>query len=190
MKESSHWMQVMDLHGLFTDGFLRDAAGNLLFGSFWGRDIAIREFQARITLGYDEDGLTGINAERGSHKVYIKLTGASGFEQQTGRVNTSLFGELINLWIYQRQLVEPDRANHRATLLCQSGEEVCPFEVIKAISPVPLLDHWRSPLLEQLSHAGMITHLRGFNVDAVDVALDESELAKLIRLGCHANTFT
>jgi hypothetical protein len=39
------YMSIPVIHGAFVDCILTDEADNLVFGSFWGRDTAIREFQ-------------------------------------------------------------------------------------------------------------------------------------------------
>jgi len=53
----SHLMQVDEAPELFADAILVDAADNLLFLSLWGRDTALQEFLARLSLPSHEGGL-------------------------------------------------------------------------------------------------------------------------------------
>lgn len=53
----SHLMQVDEAPELFADAVLVDAADNLLFLSLWGRDTALQEFLARLSLPSHEGGL-------------------------------------------------------------------------------------------------------------------------------------
>ena len=62
-------MQIDVIPGLYVDASLVDAYDKLLFLSLWGRDTAIQEFLAGISLANEEGGInsfflsTGIKAD-------------------------------------------------------------------------------------------------------------------------------
>jgi hypothetical protein len=114
----------------------------------------------------------------------------------TGRMPAdNLFGNLAQLWLYDRKAVEPDHAARRALLLTveeQSTSEDVPeagkvWELFKTVSHLPLLDHWRQVLVaEALSQGWLQTH-PGMRVQAVELNLGdggyEATVGELIRQG-------
>ncbi len=194
--EAIPFMTIPEIHGIFVDDFLVDEADNLIFGSFWGRDTSIREFQGRLTLGHSEGGLTTFNIIRTDDvpdkkaKSFIRVGSTDTLEQMTGRIQTRILGELVHCWLYQREIVKPDLANHRATLISRHEEPDNLWGVIKAICPIPLLDHWADSVIPELYSAGMIKTLNGINQVGLKIAIDEDEMALLIKNRCIDGSLT
>ncbi|MBC8209447.1 MAG: hypothetical protein H8E21_00160, partial [Gammaproteobacteria bacterium] len=57
------YLLIPEVHGVFVDAILTDEASNLVFGSFWGRDTAIRELQGRLTLAQSAGGLSAFTVQ-------------------------------------------------------------------------------------------------------------------------------
>ena len=183
------FMVIPEIHGVFVDSILTDEADNLVFGSFWGRDTSIRELQGRLTLGRSAGGMTdftvmGDDRHGESRKVFTRIPNIDSYEQMAGRVHTTILGDLVHCWLYQREVIKPDLANHRAILISQNEHPYNLWAVIKAVCPVPLLDHWQDTLIPQMIHKGMIKPLRGINQSGTQMAIDEDVMAMLVKDGC------
>jgi len=149
---------------LMADGCVGDESGNLVFLSIWARDTAVQEFLARLTLGRDEQGLDQFHVitELGS-AIPVFVGNVENLEKRSTRAyRRTLFGSLMNLWLFDKRCVRPDKANasalallprdssHRLERLWTLAQDTC---------PLPLLDHWRDTVLELLQAKAMLTRL-------------------------------
>ena len=190
METSRFFLTIPEIHGIFVDAILTDKADNLIFGSFWGRDTALREFQARLTLGASEGGLTTFNVEgkdcnQQPHKVFTRIGNLDLFDQMTGRVHASILGELVHCWLYSKDIIKPDMANHRSILIELPGFELGNlWQSIKAICPVPLLEHWGDELIPVMRDNDMIQPLDGVNLSGTQIVIDEDIMGRIVRDKC------
>jgi len=184
------FMIMQELQGGFVDAVLTDDADNLVFCSFWGHDTSIRELQGRFTLGTSEGGLTTFNLSSADRKVYVRIANVDTLEQISGRVQTGILGELVHYWLYHRNIIKPDLANHRAMLITQDDESPDVWSVIKHICPVPLLDHWKDILMPQMKDHAMIKSLQGINQWGTQIAIDEAIMTDLVKAGCRNGMLT
>ena len=189
------YMTIPEIHGVFVDSILTDEADNLVFGSFWGRDTAIREFQGRLSLGLSEGGMTSFNVQGDNYqnefrKVFPRIGNIESLEQMTGRVHTDILGELVHCWLYQRDIIKPDMANHRALLISMDDESLNLWNLVKTICPVPLLDHWENQLIPELYNSGMIKSLNGINQTGKQIVIDEDQMALIVKNGCLEGSLT
>ncbi len=191
MNESADAMLLVpEVYGLHTDAILTDMNSELIFGSFWAHDTAMREFQARLTLGHGDDtGITQFHAE-GAHARLLAKVSISNLDQITGRVRTSIFGELIHCFVFHKQIVKPDYANSRAILICKQGDADNLWNVIKDICAVPLLDHWQNYLIPVMSEHAMIVHLKGINHNGTLIDIQEDDMAVIVKRGLLEGTLT
>ena len=187
MKQSKAkaFMAINEVHGVFVDALLTDDADALVFVSIWGHDTAVRELQGRLTLGANEGGLSAFNVlDQDSRRRYIRIANPDELEQLTGRVRTDILGELVHLWLFRREILKPDLANHRAMLISRNGVADNEWQAVKTVSPVPLLDHWADHLLPLLRRSGMITAFEGINHHGTRIAINEEEMALLVKQEC------
>lgn len=73
-----------------------------------------------------------------------------------------MFGSLINLWLFDRRAVKPDKANASALALLprDSAHRLDRlWLLVRDTCPLPLLDHWRDIVLELLQARSMLTRL-------------------------------
>ena len=199
-KETKPLFKVADVFDVYADAFVSDCqTGVLLFASFWGRDTSLQELLARLSLPLSDGGLASLALEPcgGPGSVVKLLVGnPDRLAKLTGRMPAdNLFGNLAQLWLYDRKAVEPDHAARRALLLTAEGQstgEAVPeagkvWELFKTVSHLPLLDHWRQALVaEALSQGWLQTH-PGARVQAVELNLGdgdyEAAIGELIRQG-------
>ena len=149
---------------LMADGCVGDEQGNLVFLSIWARDTAVQEFLARLTLGRDEQGLDQFHVitEQGA-SIPVFVGNVENLEKRSTRVfRRTLFGSMVNLWLFDRRCVKPDKANASALALLprdSSHRLDRLWMLVRDTCPLPLLDHWRETVLELLQTREMLARL-------------------------------
>lgn len=156
--------EITALTGVYADALVRDEAGNLMFMSCFGRDTAIKELMARIQLDTSDQGLRELTlvGQQEDRRVMMtaQIRNAKELAKHTGRVGKTLYGELTHAWIYDPVIQSPDKASGRAWIihLHRSGGVLADshdreqirgriWESIKALASVPLMEHWREPVI-------------------------------------------
>jgi hypothetical protein len=198
---------LQEVHGIHVDALVQDDRGALLFGSFWGRDTALQELLARLSLAPSEGGLSTLHirdparpeADGGLHRP--RIDSPDTLAKLTGRLPAAnLFGEIGHLWLHASLATTPDYANRRALRLFRAEPEAAGPELrdtlrrqdavwalLKEVSPLPLLDDWREPVLDTALAEAWVTAHTGFGVHAVLIQLPvdgfEDTLGRLIREG-------
>lgn len=168
--------------------------GDLVFLSVWARDTAIQQFLARLTLGRAEDGLDQfhlITDQGGSMPVFVPSV--ERLEKRLTRsYRRTLFGSLVNLWLFDRRCVRPDKSTTSAlALLPRTAADPTSrlWRLVKETCPLPLLDHWQETVMALLRERDMLRDLpvalgplQGFRLGLDAPALTEA-LGSLIRQG-------
>lgn len=177
---------------LMADACVSGEQGDLVFFSVWARDTAIQQFLARLTLGRADDGLDQIHLitdQGGSVPVFIPSV--ERLEKRLTRsYRRTLFGSMVNLWLFDQRCIRPDKASASAlALLPRSEVDPTPrlWQLVKDACPLPLLDHWQSTVLALLRERDMLRNLpaafgplQGFRL-ALDVPVLTDALGDLIR---------
>lgn len=191
--------RIEECPDLMADGCVGDERGNLVFLSIWARDTAIQEFLARLTLGPDERGLDQFHVitEDGS-SIPLFVGNVENLEKRSTRLfRRTLFGSVVNLWLFDRRCVKPDKVNASALALLPR-DSVHRLErlwtLVRDTCPLPLLEHWRESTLELLQSREMLTRLpftlgplEGHRL-ALDVPALTKALGALIRGGALGTT--
>lgn len=146
---------VKECADLFVDAALRNAEGDLMFLSAFGRDTALLQFFSAFTLPLTGGGLGGFTLTRDKESHRVNVGEPESLQKLTGRLpRDNLFGNLSHTWLYRECLLKPDRIGRRAVLLRYAEDEAAfatrVWLMVRELSPVPLLDHWREPLLAVL----------------------------------------
>ncbi|MBL8510656.1 MAG: hypothetical protein JNM52_03330 [Betaproteobacteria bacterium] len=151
--------KLHELSDLFVDASVCDESGRLMFLSCYGRDTTVQQLLASFTLpphegGFDTITLSDANLNgRGPRRriqVNNKLT------KITGRFPArNLFGDLVQTWLFDPVIQVPNSANQSAWVLepHPGAGEIAPVRIwnlVKRLSPIPLLEHWQRPLLNSL----------------------------------------
>lgn len=178
-------MSITEAPGLFADAVVTDQS-TLVFLSLWGRDTAIQEFLARLSLPMQDGGLTAFSLE-GDGSTYVQVGGADRLQKDTGRMpKTNLFGDVVHLWLYDRLALSPDYANRRALLFYRPGEESSALTerlwvLVKDTCHLPLLDHWCETVLAGIEAVGWIKRLEGIGLNAIQVSLPEVQVEETVQ---------
>jgi len=193
-KTMDNFMTIPEISGVFVDAILTDESDHLIFGSFWGHDTAIRDFQGRLTLGQAESGMTSfhvIDDHRNQlQETFTRISNNDSLKQMTGRVHTDILGDLVHCWLYSKEVVTPDLANHRMMLLNQDETPSSLWSAIKMVCPIPLLDQWEYQIKQSLIDANMITFLDGINQTGIKIVIDEEKMAAIVKNGCIDGSLT
>lgn len=178
---------------LMADACVGDDHGELVFLSVWARDTAIQAFLARLTLGPNEQGLDRFHLVTEGASVPVIIGNVERLDQRSTRAfRRSLFGSLVNLWLFDKRCVKPDKANATALALLprtSASHTDRLWSLVRDTCPLPLLDHWHDTVLELLTHGDMLTRLPlalgpldGYRL-AIDVPALTSALGERIRDG-------
>ncbi len=190
-----HLYRIDECPDLMADACISDESGHLVFLSVWARDTAIQQFIARLTLGTKEDGLDQFHVltEQG-HALPVFVGNVDSLEKRLTRAyRRTLFGSLVHLWLYDRRCTSPDKANARALALLPKDSPATIerlWRLVQDTCPLPLLDHWQSPVMSLLRQNEMLTRLpRSLGpLEAhrlsIDVPRISEQLGSLIRNGC------
>lgn len=195
-------MQLDVIPDLYADAVLVDTYDKLLFLSVWGRDTAIQELLAGMSLGDEEGGInnfflsTGTKENGSPVKKRAHIGDAKRLEHYSGRMpaNNVFGGNMTHLWVFDRLVTKPDLANRRTIAICNAGnckEKLIQnriWQLTKAICHLPLLDHWAGIIIKRFYDHGWIMDFNGIGVNGalVDLSLDEEvegEITQLIRSG-------
>ena len=187
-------LSIDECPDLMADACVGDDHGELVFLSVWARDTAIQAFLARLTLGPHEQGLDRfhlVTDQRASVPVIVGNVERLD-KRSTRAFRRTLFGSLVNLWLFDRRCVKPDKANATAlALLLRTAESHVErlWSLVRDTCPLPLLDHWHDTVLELLTQGDMLTRLPlalgpldGYRL-AIDVPALTSALGERIRDG-------
>lgn len=191
MPSPTQLFQIEELPDLYVDACVCDEQRNLVFLSAWGRDTVLQEFLARLTLGREENGIDQFHVIVDGRRLPVFLDQDLLEKRTTRQFRGTLFGSLLHLWLFDRRASVPDQANHFAFALLERDEDPHHrlWPLVMETCPLPLLPHWREPVMEVLIQHQMLTALPGAigNVCAWRLALQldvlEPSLGELIRRG-------
>lgn len=191
MPSPNQLFQIEELPDLYVDACVCDEQRNLVFLSAWGRDTVLQEFLARLTLGREENGIDQFHVIVDGRRLPVFPDQDLLEKRTTRQFRGTLFGSLLHLWLFDRRASAPDQANHFAFALLERDEDPHHrlWPLVMETCPLPLLPHWREPVMGVLIQHQMLTALPGAigNVCAWRLALQldvlEPSLGELIRRG-------
>ena len=188
---------------VFVDACVRDTSGNLLFLSCYGRDTALTQLFAALSLIPTAGGfaqVTLIDDDGDTHRVGI--AGADRFRKLAGRLpKENLFGSIAQTWIFDPVVLNPDRSNRLGWVLLDLGTSgkahavQCEIDgrvwaMYQVLSPVPLLPAWEQPIRAAMQEAVLDMQASPFpalgRVSALRVHLPDDfgdQVSKLVKAG-------
>jgi hypothetical protein len=167
-------LRVQEVSDLFVDACVRHpTTGELLFLSAYGRDGALLEFFAAFSLPKDKGGLTQftlLDDDGTPSSVYVNHP--KRLAKFTGKLpKGNIFGNLGQAWLYDEDVVKPDRANRTAWglyTLTEAANDASHndqsvrdrvWQQLKDLSPVPLADEWQSHTMHLAAEQGFLQWL-------------------------------
>ena len=184
-------MRIIEAPGLYCDAALTDEDNSLVFLSVWGRDTAIQELRGRLTLPAADGGLHGLrlasiddNGSDGEARLAVRIRNRDELRNRTTRVQTSIYGQQVNLWIYEASVSEPDMANRHAVMLYENASTMIQSRwlMLKQLCHLPLLDTWQASIINAFEQDELIRYQTGFGLNAVLFDLDTEKVEQRISL--------
>ena len=153
--------RVQEFGDLFVDVCVREPdTGELRFLSVYGRDGAVLKFFAAFTLPKDQGGLSEFTLQDPDGACsQVKVAEPSRLDKLTGKLpRGNLFGNLVQAWLFDGSVSQPDRANASAWGLypqrAPDGRELAADDIedrlwqqVRDLSPVPLANEWRAAVM-------------------------------------------
>jgi hypothetical protein len=178
-------MVLPEVHGIFADAVVTDEHDALIFLSLWGRDTAIQELLARLSVPEREGGLEQLSLIGPDHQqVQIRTLNVDRYGKITGRMpKDNLFGAVTQLWLYDRLVIEPDRVNRKAIMLHRDSGEALEsrlWRLIRQTCHLPLLDHWKHTVLDAFRLEGWIQDLPGIGLNGITTDLGSDDVESVI----------
>ena len=179
---------VDDFDSMFCDGLaIKD--GDLIFGSFWGRDTTILECLSKYQLPTHSGGLSYFNVEGVS--AFVK---PDTLKKQTSRSVSKTFGNLVHLWLYNESLLKIDSVNHSSiSLYFDKVKEFSDlpgdllWNLINKLCPFPLLASWKEQIVDKCINENFVSIHPGLNLSCIEVNLDADILGEFISTGVKNN---
>lgn len=161
-----------NIYGIYCDAWVLDDLGLLIFASLWGRDIAIQELLAKLTLSSTIDGITQLQLTNGT---VLRIGDPDRLGKHTGRMpKANLFGEMVHLWLYDLAVKAPDLVNRKSYLLVSDGckdVDTGIWQMVKQVCHLPLLESWREQIIRLCRDNGWLTIMDGKGLSAVALEL-------------------
>lgn len=179
-------MKIEEIGDLFVSAFITDQESNLLCLSLFGRDTAVLEFIARLTLYESDRGLKSIHIWEGNKKHYVRMPETQQQEHKKGRLpKNNIFGDLVQIILFDKTIVEPDKVNKRATMVYRPhhSEEVVKSNVwalVKQTCHVPMLDSWKPVILSEFYKQGWVRDIKGIGLNGVSFDLSSPEIESTV----------
>ncbi len=185
-------LAVNEINDVYCDALVCDE-GYLVFASCWGRDTAIQELLARLTLTANEGGIAQLSFDGhvSSEKVDTpdtklrfenypaKIGNPDRLDKMTGRMpKSNLFGDLVHVWLFDKKARQPDFVNREAYLLMQLGQDnqqEGTWDLIKQVCHLPLLEHWQSSIINLMQEQGWLKLISGHGIDVISITLPEEQ---------------
>jgi hypothetical protein len=150
---------IKEISDLFVDACVQDSEGRLVFLSVYGRDTALNQFYAAMQLGSNEGGLRSFRIQA-EPVQQVAVGDVDQLDKHHGRLPATLFGNLTQAFVYQKRVCSIDKSNGVAILLYPVSEarmlladrlqvDQQLWSLVKQLSPVALLDHWRGALFAE-----------------------------------------
>lgn len=178
---------------LFADACCVNSDDDCLFLSLWGRDTAVQELLARLTLPLSQDGIDTLHIMEGETTYRVRFRNMDNYDKRTTRAfQKTRFGNLVQVWLFDLRCVSPDRANLESIVLIERDDPELInsklWQRVTDLCPLPLLDHWQEEVMSWLHQQAIFLAETSLGpLCAWEIKLDQAVIATrlsgLIRTG-------
>ena len=153
--------QIEEFSDIWADACLRDSEGRLMFLSVYGRDGVLMQMLAAFELGASQRGVNQIHlVGKDGERHRVDVGDVKRLDKHAGKLpRQNLFGPLNQMWLFDRGMRSPDRANrigwalHSSSAARRSAEQAEDYrhrlwQLVNLLSPVALQEHWREPVFQ------------------------------------------
>ena len=158
--------RIEEFPEIWADACLRDSEGRFMFLSLYGRDGSLMQLMAAMDLGPAERGVQRFHLiDQSGNRQLVDVGSSDRLAKQAAKLpKQNLFGPLNHLWVFDKSLQTPDRANRIGWALHHESDSVDGgasqelsdqvWLLINALSPVALQEHWRGQILRWCADKG------------------------------------
>ncbi|MCX8578690.1 hypothetical protein J3U21_04670 [Gilliamella sp. B2776] len=179
----SNILILQDIPDLKCDCCIANNDSELIFLSVWGKDTAMQELFAKLTIGETtKHGLKDIKLNH--HRVF--LAEGKHYAKRTLKVTKTLFGSLIHAFIFDKRIIEPNRDSN-SMISIYKKEDISTiynryFDAIKTLSSVPFLEHWADEIVSIAKQQGMIKEHKAIvgDIDATTIIVNDTILTQIM----------
>ena len=182
-------LAINEVNDVYCDALVCDE-GYLVFASCWGRDTAIQELLARLTLTTSEGGISQLSFDGYLSPITrvenhsVKIGNPDRLDKMTGRMpKSNLFGDLVHVWLFDKTTRTPDYVNRQAYLLLLPGQDDQvnqTWNLIKQVCHLPLLEHWQETVFSLMREQHWLKLIEGYEMNLLCINIPEDEFNSAI----------
>ena len=162
--------RIEEFPEIWADACLRDSEGRFMFLSLYGRDGSLMQLMAAMDLGPAERGVQRFHLiDQSGNRQLVDVGSSDRLAKQAAKLpKQNLFGPLNHLWVFDKSLQTPDRANRIGWALHydgagRAGRSGPPsddslldrvWQLVNTLSPVALQVHLREQILNWCADHG------------------------------------
>ncbi|MEQ1638573.1 MAG: hypothetical protein ABL903_18060 [Methylococcales bacterium] len=179
-------LTLFNMEGIYCDALANDDEGCLIFASFWGRDTALQEFLARLTLPKAEHGISNL-LFMGQLNKDVSIGDPNRLDKLTGRMpKANIFGDMAHLMLFDKLVQAPDFVNQKGFLLIDGRQKLIhpldqivngdnTWQLFKSICHLPMLDKWRDKVITLLQTEKWLKLYSGHRASVIVIDLPDIE---------------
>jgi hypothetical protein len=175
----SNLIQFNEVDGVLCDAIVADEHGQVIFMSCYGYDASINRLFASFALSKFNGGLTSLSFDYEGRERKLLIGSSDRLTKTAGRLPNGLFGaNLVHTFIYDESIVQDDMSNQVRWVVLRGQYDDYDVDqrlwsVIKRLSPIPLMDHWRVTILNALCKTGaIVTSMANENSLSLSIGLE------------------
>lgn len=180
-----HLLTFDNIHGVFCDAYVAND-DNIIFVSLWGRDTAIQELLAKLTIQPHQGGLNYLSlVQQDQTRSVLRVGNPDQLGKLTARMpKANLFGDVVHLWLFDIRTQEPDKVNKNAFLLLNVWPATTEYQAVwalfKSLCHLPMLDTWQDTIISLLKSENWLREHKGFRINAIEIRIPETEFNEKI----------
>ncbi len=177
-------LAMNEVNDVYCDALVCDE-GYLVFASCWGRDTAIQELLARLTLTTSDGGISQLSFDGYLSPITrvenhpVKIGNPDRLDKMTGRMpKSNLFGDLVHIWLFDKTTRTPDYVNRQAYLLLLPGQDDQAnqtWSLIKQVCHLLLLEHWQETVFSLMREQNWLKLIEGYEMNLLSINIPEDE---------------
>jgi len=182
-------LAINEVNDVYCDALVCDE-DYLVFASCWGRDTAIQELLARLTLTTSEGGISQLSFDGYLSSMTrvenhpVKIGNPDRLDKMTGRMpKSNLFGDLVHVWLFDKTTRTPDYVNRQGYLLVLPGQDDQvnqTWNLIKQVCHLPLLEHWQETIFSLMREQHWLKLIEGYEMNLLSINIPEDEFNSAI----------
>lgn len=159
--------RIKEFSEVMADACLRDSEGRFLFLSIYGRDTAILQFMSAMELPANQRGVDLFHlVDAQGKQSTVQVGGTDRLTKVSMKLpRATVFGAMTHTWIYHAALQQPDMVSRLAWVVVVGDDHETTadqladktWEMVKQLSPVPLVSEWRACVMEEVQRLGLVS---------------------------------